>query len=581
MTASRPASRPRPAVLALALSAALDRVVRDPASVGAALAAGGSSHPVGRVLAGPVRLLARTGLPGAAVLAAHGRGDAARVEEVVRRASAAAPSARRSAARAVLSTGDHEAALRLLGQDRSRSATRLRARALWTAGRYEEAVAVAGPTRLARRWQEEVELLRRRPSPPSAARRPAPPEAGEPLRVLHLVTNSLPHTRSGYTARTHDILRAQRDAGMQVAAVTPYAYPTSLLRLPSGTPEVVDGIPYHRLLPARWDPSPRRRHDRELELLGELVERFRPHVLHAHSHFVNALTALEVGHRHGLPVVYEVRGMLEETWAQRNGLRARTTDRYRVFQQQEAWCVGAVDAAVTIGQAMRTALTTRATPLRPLELVPNAVPAASLDRPGDREATRVRLGIPAASLVVGSVSSVVDYEGFEILVDAVRLLAEEGVPVTMLLVGDGDAAPAVRARARDVPPPGQVLMPGRVAKAEVADHLAALDVFVVPRRDLDVCRVVTPLKPAEAMAAGLPLVVSDLPALREFVDDGVEGFVVAPEDPEALAAALRRLADPSLRHDMGRAGRSRVEATRTWEAVVVTYDRVYRQVIAG
>ena len=150
----------------------------------------------------------------------------------------------------------------------------------------------------------------------------------------------------------------------------------------------------------------------------------------------------------------------------------------------------------------------------------------------------------------------------------------------MLLVGSGDAAAAVRARGADLPAPGRLVMPGRVPKEQVADHLAALDVFAVPRRDLDVCRLVTPLKPAEAMAARLPLVVSDLPALREFVDDGVEGYVVPPEDPAALADALQRLADPALRARMGEAGRRRAAATRTWEAVVDTYLGVYARVLS-
>ena len=294
----------------------------------------------------------------------------------------------------MLSTGRHADALALLGDDTSRPARTLRARALWAAGRYDDAVAAAPSARLARRWQEEVDLLRRRPA---RRARPARAVANARPRVLHLLTNSLPHTRSGYSGRSHDILRAQRDAGLHVAAVTPYAYPASLLRLPSGPTEHVDGIAYHRLLPRRWDPSPRRRHERELELLDEVVARERPDVLHAHSHFVNALTALEVGARHGLPVVYEVRGMLEETWAQRNGPDARGTDRYRLFREQEAWCVGTVDAAVTIGAAMRDALLERARPAGPVELVPNAVPAASLDAGGDRAGTGPGSASPTAT----------------------------------------------------------------------------------------------------------------------------------------------------------------------------------------
>lgn len=573
-----PAPPPGRLLVALAtLSGALDRVRRDPATVGAALVSEQGPAPVVALLRPVVRLLARAGRPGARVLSAHGAGDEARVAALVADTRGARPVVRREVARALLAVGRHDDARALLGGDGSEAARTLIARALWSAGHLDEAVATTPSRRAARRWQAEVDVLSRRPRR-AAHRAPAPP-AGRPVRVLHLVTNSLPHTRSGYTGRSHRILLAQREAGLQVSAVTPYGYPGTVLRLPEGPTETVDGIVYRRLLPRRWESSPTRRLQRELALLDEVVAQARPDVLHAHSHFVNALTALELGARHGLPVVYEVRGLLEETWAQRNGPDATSSRRYRLFQEQEAYAVAAADAALTLGGAMRDVLTERARPRRPLRLVPNAVPSSSLLGRGDGAGARERLGIPAGSLVVGSVSSVVDYEGFDVLVRAVARLAGAGVDVTMLLVGDGDAAPAVRALSATVPSPGRVLMPGRVPQHEVAGYLAALDVFAVPRLDLAVCRLVTPLKPAEAMAAGLPLVVSDLPALREFVDDGVEGLVVPPGDPEALAGALARLADADLRRVMGERGRERVAATRTWEAVVTTYQEVYDEVL--
>lgn len=590
MSPPRASTRTRAQQLLLVASAALDRVASDPSSVGMALAGGGAAHPVARLLAPATALAGALGWPGMRVLAAHSRGDADEVARLVAAARRAGPLSRRSTAGALLATGRPDEASALVQDDPSRGAHRLRARAAWAAGRWSESVALTRSRSLRRRREEELALLSRRPAGPAAAASPAGPAVpaapasvrapGGGLRVLHLVTNSLPHTRSGYTGRTHDILRAQARAGMTVSAVTPVGYPATLLRLPAGTVEVVDGVAYHRLLPLTWPSSPRRRHAEELRLLGHLVERDRPDVLHAHSHFVNALTALEVGLRYGIPVVYEVRGMLEETWAQRSGPDARASERYRLFRDQEAWCVRAVDAALTIGEAMRDALASRTPGARPVGLVPNAVPTSALTERGDREATRRALGIPADHLVVGSVSSVVDYEGFEVLVEAVAQLGARGRAVTLLLVGDGAGAASVRAAALAVRPPAAVVMTGRVPKEQVPDHLAALDVFVVPRRDLDVCRLVTPLKPAEAMAAGLPLVVSDLPALHEFVDDGVEGLVVPAEDPAALADALEVLRDPALRSRMGAAGHARVAATRTWEANVATYRRTYDEVVS-
>ena len=84
-----------------------------------------------------------------------------------------------------------------------------------------------------------------------------------------------------------------------------------------------------------------------------------------------------------------------------------------------------------------------------------------------------------------------------------------------------------------------------------------------PRHDVEVCRTVTPLKPIEAMAAGRPVVASDLPALAEIVTPPGSGLLAAPGDALALADTLARLHDDEgLRVRLGAAGRS-FAATRT------------------
>ena len=91
--------------------------------------------------------------------------------------------------------------------------------------------------------------------------------------------------------------------------------------------------------------------------------------------------------------------------------------------------------------------------------------------------------------------------------------------------------------------------------------------FVVPRKDLDVTRSVTPLKPVEALACARPVVASDLPALREIIDDGGNGLLVPAASPVELARTISALLlDASRRASMGRAGRAAVLAERTWAA---------------
>ena len=100
--------------------------------------------------------------------------------------------------------------------------------------------------------------------------------------------------------------------------------------------------------------------------------------------------------------------------------------------------------------------------------------------------------------------------------------------------------------------------------------------FVVPRTDDRVCHLVTPLKPVEAMAGGLPVVASKVNALGEIIDPEVTGRLTPPEDPISLADSLESLLySPELRTEMGRAAREWVAADRTWRHNAGKYAAAY------
>ncbi len=127
-----------------------------------------------------------------------------------------------------------------------------------------------------------------------------------------------------------------------------------------------------------------------------------------------------------------------------------------------------------------------------------------------------------------------------------------------------------------------MIFTGRVAREQTPLYHQALDIFVVPRKDLDVTRAVTPLKPVEALASGRPVVASDLPALREIVGDGVNGTLVPPESPGDLAAAIGRLlAEDEVRLAHGVDGRKEVLRTRTWSANAGLYNDAYQDLSLG
>jgi glycosyltransferase involved in cell wall biosynthesis len=191
---------------------------------------------------------------------------------------------------------------------------------------------------------------------------------------------------------------------------------------------------------------------------------------------------------------------------------------------------------------------------------------------------RARYGLEER-LVVGYVSSLLDYEGVDVLLRALARAATEAEGIAGLIVGDGPMLASLQALAEDLGIADLVSFAGRVPFAEIRDHYALIDVFVCPRKDLEVCRYVTPLKPFEAMSMERCVVVSDLPALAELTAGGAAGVTFRPDDPDALAAVLVDLAEqPDRMRALGRAARVQIEAhhstSAATHAVLAGFDAV-------
>ncbi len=396
-------------------------------------------------------------------------------------------------------------------------------------------------------------------------------------RVLHVVGHSAPHTQVGYTVRTQYVTRAQREAGLDPHVVTRLGYPWDEGVADAADRDDIDGIVHHRLRPDAPIPVPLG--DRLSETLSRaaaLVRELRPSVLHAASDYRNALIAQALGRSFGIPVVYEVRGFWEETRLATQGPGAEERDSYRWHCERELACLRSADAVVTLAEVMKEELVRRGVDEASVTVVPNAVDVETF-RPLERDdALAVELGFEPHDVVLGYVSSLSAYEGVGYLIEAVALLAAAGESVRCLVVGDGDERSVLERRADELEIPDRVVFTGRVPHADVLRHYSLIDVFVVPRTADRVSRLVTPLKPYEAMAAGRAVVVSGVPALREMVMEGITGLVFPPEDARGLAEVVKPLVrDREVRRTLGASARKWVCENRTWNSNGLLYRDLY------
>mgnify|MGYP002713695053 CR=1 FL=1 len=359
------------------------------------------------------------------------------------------------------------------------------------------------------------------------------PQGGRPDAVLHVLTNSLPHSTGGYAIRSHEILKAQRGAGISVSAITRLSYPVNVGRIPKGAFELVDGLRYTRALPTVFPPTfPAQVREYAKWIVREASERGAT-ILHTTTPWPNAAATSLAARELGIPWIYEVRGEPEATWAayQPAESHPELMEYFRLSRSKEEEAMRAAAGVVALSETSTASLRARGIQ-GSIVVAPNAVAPDWVAKRISAGQVRGQLGLEPRRYV-GAVSSVVEYEGFDTLILALHHLPED---VAMLLVGDGTHLPALKELAKREDLSDRVVFTGRQPTHAIAPYYSALDVFVVPRKDSLVTRTVTPMKTLQAHAFGIPVVASDLPALRE-VTQG-EARYVPPGEPKVLASAI-------------------------------------------
>jgi glycosyltransferase involved in cell wall biosynthesis len=212
-------------------------------------------------------------------------------------------------------------------------------------------------------------------------------------------------------------------------------------------------------------------------------------------------------------------------------------------------------------------------------VLPNGVDAARFaPRQRDSELER-ELGV-AGKTIIGYAGGLVDYEGVDLLLEAIAALSQQRDDFHLIVVGDGHYQVrleelADRHRVGDV-----VTFTGRVPHSEVDRYLSLFDIAPFPRLPLPVCEMISPIKPFESMAMGKAVIVSSVAALTEIVSDGRTGLVFAKGEVIGLTRTIERLLEsPELRISLGTAAREWVRTERAWSSVVEVVETTYCDIL--
>lgn len=391
-----------------------------------------------------------------------------------------------------------------------------------------------------------------------------------PLHICQATPYYAPHV-GGVESHVRAVARELVGRGHTVSVLTARTPDTEAY-------EVLDGIRVHRVPTAftvfNTPVMPR---------LASVLAHLDFDVVHAHTPPpVTAYYAARGAQRSGVPLVLTHHADLEVpvpggaalVWLYRATLGRRAVD--------------AADRLVATTETYRA--TSEALWDRDVRVVPNPIDADRFAPDGPHAGVRDRLGLTEDAFVALYVGRLVHHKGIEQFLKAAAHTPDR---VHHVVAGDGPlrsrletAAHGVDAPARGRPEVlrrrdgsasfGRVHLLGRVPEADLPGLYREADCLVLPSVSrLEAFGIVA----LEAMASGVPVVVSDIPGVREVLEPDVTGLVAAPLDPKDLAGRIVQLADaPDRARSMGKRGRQRVLERFTVGRVVDDLERIYAEV---
>ena len=382
----------------------------------------------------------------------------------------------------------------------------------------------------------------------------------ETVRVVMVVR--LFHPWIGGTERqAHKLSKALIGRGIPARVVSGRWFP--------GTPrtEVLDGVPVfrHHTLWEFFGVRGLRKLGGYLyivTLAWHLVRTRRDYdVIHVHGFNYHTAVAAIVGHRLGKPVLVKLA----------NSGPASDIDRMRRGQQLAGSgrllpAALGCDRFVALSPVIAEELRRAGVEDERITSIPNGVEIPDADLRQEEPAQG-----PTRLVYVGRLHP---QKGVDVLLDAVSLLTERDIPVSVRLVGDGPERPALEEEASRRDLAGTVEFVGAVEDAD--QELRRADVFVLPSRTEGMSNALL-----EAMARGMAVVATSVSGSSTLVEDGRTGLLVPPEDAEALALAIERLAaDAAERRRLGEGARAAMTSTYALPVVAGRYAALYRELTA-
>lgn len=389
--------------------------------------------------------------------------------------------------------------------------------------------------------------------------------------ILYLLHNCRPYDSGGYASRAQGLLTGFLKNDWRVQPVARLGYPWDKKSDVNNAPHriKVEEIEYIFLENAgSVDQEDQIRYVQDYaDIVLNSINTKDVGIVIAPSFYHNAFAGRIIADKLEVPLVYEVRGLHWFTLGSQNDWW-QSSDQGQMMRSLEIEAARQADLIFTITDSLKTWLQQHEI-TSPIDVLPNGCFAEEAAPIAAEAPARERFGIPLDAFVVGYIGTFVYYEGIERLIEAVQLARDwTGSDIHLLLVGDGPNRASVERAHSSVGSPDYIHMVGRVSPEQIGSCYAAIDVIGLAREDLEVCHVISPLKPLEAMLMQKAMIASDVLAMKEIIEPSGSGLLYPADNTEALAKAIMDLSSaPEKCRAMAQNGHAWALRHRTWESI--------------
>lgn len=403
---------------------------------------------------------------------------------------------------------------------------------------------------------------------------------GDSNNILYLIYSTIEYEQYGYTLRTHNLLNNFNklpENDYKIYGVSRYGYPYDreqnyFINKPNEEYEL-DDVKYIKLL-----------HDNDnfnnsniIEYLKKyiiavinLAVKYNAKIIHATTNYWNGIAALYAAKYLNIKCVYEIRG-----WWELGVIAYKTeikdSDMIKMMVGLEKKILDDANYIITINDVLKNELVEKN--YENVSVIYNCVDYNLLAPDDEIKLKLKKVHEISDEIIIGYIGTLSNFEGLDYMIECIKLL-KDSYSIKFIIIGDGIIKNEILESIKNLK--NNVHYLGKMSNDEAIKYYNLFDIVAYPRKNCELCNSTTSYKIFEAMSMALPIIVSKLKVLDEFIVDNKNALYCNPDDVNDLKDKIEYLINnPEIRKQIGLNARQYVISNRNWANNVMNLKNIY------